>query len=481
MKTQTILTVAICAFAPPAATAAKADRKPNVIFILSDDQGYRDLGCYGSPDLLTPNIDEIAKSGTKFTQFYAGAAVSAPSRASLLTGRSSLEAGLTTNTPRLVGDPFGNLGLPTTNPTIAKNLRANGYYTALIGKWHLGEGRDQRPMNNGFDYFFGIGGGCTDNYSHFFYWSGPNIHDLYRNDEEVYYPGQYFPALITKEVCRIIEEKKSTPFFIYCAFNVPHYPYQGDIKWLDYYTKKGLKSPRKEYVAFVTTMDELIGQIVAKLKKEGVYDNTIIIFQADQGYSVEERAMFGGGDAGNLRGCKTSLFEGGIRVPAIISWPGKLPQGQTINKMAFGVDWYNTIAELTGATPNPQSQGTSLVPLITGKTDSHPDLMVWEYGGFDDNKNQWAVRSGDWKLIGNVADPRAKRPLSAADKKLFLANIAMDETESENLASKYPEKVAELQQIHDQWREKAKQSPEYRAGLAANNQLKEYRKSNADK
>ena len=435
--------------------------KPNIIVIVSDDQGYRDLGCYGAKDLMTPNLDKIASEGALFTQFYAGAAVSSPSRASLLTGRSALEAGTPNNIPRLWQDTDQNRGMPTTNPTIAKNLKEAGYYTALVGKWHLGEGERQSPLKHGFDYCFGHRGGCIDNYSHYFYWSGPNIHDLFRNDEEIYYPGRFFPDLMVEEVGKIIEAERSEPFFIFCTFNVPHYPYQGYIKWLDYYKSQGVPSPRREYIAFVSTMDECIGEIVAKLNKEGKYDNTVIIFQADQGYSVEERAIFGGGDAGNLRGCKGSFFEGGIRVPAIIKYANVIPAGRKINNMAYGVDWYNTVAEIAGAKINPESQGTSFLPLLTGKTNVHPTVMNWQYGDFNDTRGQWIARNGDWKLIGNVSDPRQPESLSKEDRILFLSNLVMDETESENLASKYPDKVAELKKQHDEWYTGAQRSPEY--------------------
>jgi len=452
-----IFPVVACASLLPT-WAQKNVQKPNIILIVSDDQGYRDLGCFGAKDIKTTHLDKLASEGTLFTQFYAGAAVSSPSRASLLTGRSCIEAGVPGNIPRAWEDPNQNKGMPTTNLTIAKNLREAGYYTALVGKWHLGEGERQSPLRHGFDYCFGHRGGCIDNYSHYFYWSGPNIHDLLRNDEEVYYPGRFFPDLMVEEAEKIIESKRSEPFFIYCAFNVPHYPYQGDIKWLEYYKNQGVPSPRRDYIAFVSTMDDCIGKIVDKLKKEGKYDNTVIIFQADQGYSVEERASFGGGDAGNLRGCKASLFEGGIRVPAIIKYMNVIPAGKIIDNMAYGVDWFNTLAEIAGAKIDPVSQGTSLMSLLTGKTNEHPTVMNWQFGNLDDTRAQWIARNGDWKLIGNVSDPRNPESLSSEDKKLFLANLAMDVTESENLASKYPEKVADLKKQHDEWYAKIRQS-----------------------
>lgn len=463
MKNISLLVVICMAFAPAFAQniPQKKKQQPNIIFIVSDDQGYRDLGCYGAKDLKTPNLDGLASEGALFTQFYAGAAICSPSRASLLTGLSAIEAGVPGNIPRAWQDPKQVKGMPVTNKTIAKNLRDAGYYTALIGKWHLGEGERQSPRKHGFDFSFGHRGGCMDNYSHYFYWSGPNIHDLYRNDEEVYYPGRFFPELIAEEAGKIIASKNTQPFFIYCAFNVPHYPYQGTVKWLEYYKNLKIPSPRREYIAFVSTMDEYVGKIIDKLKKEGKYDNTVIVFQSDHGYSVEERASFGGGDVGNLRGSKGSLFEGGIRVPAFIKYTGVVPAGGVINNMAYGVDWYNTLSELAGATINPKSQGTSLMPLLTGKTNRHPTVMNWQYGNQDDSKGRWLARNGDWKLIGNARDPRKPESLNDSDSKLFLSNLSMDLTESENLAAKYPEKVAELKKQHDDWYAKLQQNRKF--------------------
>jgi arylsulfatase A-like enzyme len=436
----------------PALAFGQNARQPNVLLILSDDQGYRDLGCYGSPDIVTPNIDAIAQSGVRFTQFYAGAPTSSPSRASLLTGLSCLEAGVTGNVP--AGKMSESMGLPAERETIAENLRANGYRTALVGKWHLGTG-PLAPTEQGFDESFGFLGGCIDNYSHFFYWSGPNVHDLYHNGQEVYYPGTYFPDMVAGRVCDLLKEQHDDPLFIYCALNVPHYPYQGDLKWLEYYKSRGAVSPRLEYMAFVSSMDERVGRIIDELKASGEYDDTIIIFQADQGYSVEERAMFGGGDAGELRGCKFSLFEGGIRVPAIISYPRMLPQDKSIDNMSFAVDWYNTIAELTGSEISETSSGRSLVPLITGKTSGHTETMNWQVERRNDATAQWAVRHGPWKLIANVKDPRSGDTLTEEDKKFFLVNLDEDPAESKNLTNEHPDKVAELKAIHDRWYERA--------------------------
>jgi len=196
-----------------------SQKQPNVIVILTDDQGAVDLNIYGAKDLYTPNMDRIAKEGTMFTQFYAGAPVCSPSRAALLTGKTNLKAGLEGNVPvPEYADRWQQYGLPSSEITLAEMLKKNGYYTALIGKWHLGHRPENLPNAQGFDYFFGHQRGCIDNYSHTFYWDGPNKHDLYRNVEEVYYDGMHFSDLMVDEIKQIIDTKKTEPFFYLLGF-----------------------------------------------------------------------------------------------------------------------------------------------------------------------------------------------------------------------------------------------------------------------
>jgi len=301
-----------------------AQVKPNVIIIYTDDQGSVDLNSYGAKDLVTPNMDKIVQGGVRFTQFYASP-VCSPSRASLLTGKNPQRAGVERNSSAQLNQENG---LPGTEYTMAEMFKDAGYATAHIGKWHLGYAPEMSPNAQGFDYSFGHMSGCIDNYSHFFYWNGPNRHDLFRNGEEVYYDGQFLPDLMVKEASDFMEQNQKKPFFIYFAINMPHYPYQGDTKWLEYYKNKGLPYPRDLYAAFLSTLDDRIGLLLKKLEKLGLNDNTIIVFQSDNGHSTEERAHFGGGSAGPYRGAKQSLFEGGIRVPAAISWANKIPSGE---------------------------------------------------------------------------------------------------------------------------------------------------------
>lgn len=276
------LFVASCSQQDKQATSSKPS-KANVIVILSDDQGTLDLNSYGSTDLSTPNLDQLAASGVRFTQFYAVAPVCSPSRAGLLTGRYNYNAGLFGNVDTPNNDPEGKSGMPTEQITMAELFKPAGYRTASIGKWHLGHTPEKLPNGQGFDYFFGHQRGCIDNYSHYFFWNGPNLHDLYQNEKEIYRPGEFFGDLMVEEVKQFTQPSED-PFFIYWAINMPHYPYQGRPSWLEHY--KDLPSPRREYAAFMSTLDELVGSVLDHLEETGQLDNTIIVFQSDHGHST---------------------------------------------------------------------------------------------------------------------------------------------------------------------------------------------------
>ena len=297
-----VASLIVISFSAAARSAEPA--KPNVIVILTDDQGTADLHCAGALDLETPHLDALVRRGVRFTQFYAAAPVCSPSRAGLLTGRHPVRAGMPNNAPASEGQP----GMPAAEITLAEMLKGAGYATAQIGKWHLGYSRETMPLGQGFDLSFGHIGGCIDNYSHFFYWGGPNRHDLQRNGREVHAPGRFFADLMVEEAAGFMEQNKNRPFFLYFAINGPHYPYQGDPRWLDHFAK--LTYPRNLYAAFLATVDERIGRLLGKLDDLGLRERTIVVFQSDHGHSTEERAHFGGGSAGPLRGAKFSLFEG---------------------------------------------------------------------------------------------------------------------------------------------------------------------------
>jgi arylsulfatase A len=394
----------------------------------------------------TPNIDALAASGVRFTQFYSAAPVCSPSRAGLLTGRYPLRAGLIGNAS---SEP-GHAGMPTEQITIAEMLKASGYATAHIGKWHLGFTPETMPNGQGFDYSFGHMGGCIDNYSHFFYWEGPNRHDLYRNGKEVYYPGRFFPDLMVEEATRFIFQNRDRPFFLYFALNMPHYPYQADEKWLEHY--KDLPYPRNLYAAFVSTLDDRIGALLKKVDDAGLRERTIVILQSDNGHSTEVRAHGGGGSAGPYRGAKFSLFEGGIRLPGMISWPGhplQIPQGAVRGQMVHACDWMPTISELCGAPLlNADIDGKSITAVLRSADAPSPhEVLHWYIGG---GGGHWAVRQGDWKLMGNVEDTSGGK-LTDEDKKLFLSNLAMDISEKHNFAAEHPDIVERLERLHQEW------------------------------
>ncbi len=416
-----------------------AQQKPNVIIILTDDQGTVDLNSFGAKDLYTPNIDKLAAQGVKFTQFYAAAPLCSPSRASMLTGMNPHAAGLPGNASSMKG----TRGMPTEKVTIAEAMKEEGYTTGHIGKWHLGFTPETMPNGQGFDYSYGHMGGCIDNYSHFFYWNGPNRHDLYENGKEVWEDGTYFPDLMKQKADEFITRNKEKPFFMYYAINLPHYPLQPAAKWREHY--KGLAHPRKDYAAFVSTIDERVGHLMNTLDSLQLRENTIVIFQSDHGHSVESRAFGGGGSAGPYRGSKMSLFEGGIRVPAIISYPKQIPENQERNQMALNIDWFATIMDYVGGEAE-NLEGKSLRPLIENAAEEAThQVFRWKQGV------SWAIRRGDWKLIGFPQDPTKKAPLDPEKDVLFLSNLKDDPSEMVNIASQYPEKVKELLDEYLEW------------------------------
>src|SRR5262249_22741716 len=242
--------------------------------------------------------------------------------------------------------------------------------------------------------------GCIDNYSHWFYWQGPPFHDLWRNRTEVWETGTYFSDLVVREARRFIDENKDHPFFLYLPFNVPHYPMQAPQKYFAPYQK--LPEPRRSYAAMISALDASVGAVLAKLDEHKLCDNTLIIFLSDHGHSTEERANHGGGNAGPFRGAKFSLFEGGVRIPCIASWPGKLPQGETRNQAAISIDWLPTVAELCRVPlPKRKIDGRSLVPVLKSAEAKTPhDVLHWQLG------DQYAVRQGDWKLVVNPRDTK---------------------------------------------------------------------------
>ena len=421
---------------------AEDQRQPNVLIIYGDDQGSIDLNCFGAEDLQTPELDALAARGIRLTKMYAPSSVCSASRAGLLTGRFPLRAGQSGNGP-----------MPGQQVTFAEVFREAGYRTAHVGKWHLGSDSERDPLGQGFQSSFGHLGGCIDNYSHFFFWSGPNRHDLFENRKETYLPGEYFPDLMVDRCKRVIDagQDDATPWLLYWAFNAPHYPYQGTPEWLDRYSS--FPSPRREYAAFLSTMDERIGQVLRHLKKTGQEDNTIVVYQPDHGHSTETRAFGGGGNSGGLRGAKFSLFEGGIRVPSIVSYPEKLPRGKIHEGFCTACDWLPTLANFCNVElPEVRLDGVSITKDLLTESSHRPVEFFWQMGSGE--RAQWAVRDGHWKLIANPRDttlPQEKQVNGGRlESKYFLVNLRSDPGETSNLADSEPQRLRSLLSLREE-------------------------------
>lgn len=428
-------------------------KKPNVIMIMTDDQGYGDLSCMGATDFVTPNIDRLAENGVRFTDFYSGSPVCSPSRASLLTGRYPGNAGVRAI---LAGNRKAS-GLTDKVPTIATALKKLGYNTGIIGKWHLGLSEKSRPLANGFDYFYGFMAGCIDYYSHIFYWGMADgktapTHDLWENNTEVYNNGEYFTDLVTAKSVEYIREKSQNqePFYLYVGYNAPHYPMHAPKKYMDRFAH--LPWDRQVMAAMISAVDDGVGDIMDELERCGQLDNTIIYYQSDNGPSRENRNWldgnpdsYYGGTAGGLKGHKFSLFDGGIRVPAIISWKNGIKTGQVISEPAAAMDIFPTIVNAVGGDASEyELDGLDIMPVLNEGAKTPHDKIFWEMG------NQTAVRCGNYKLVlnGQLVENEP------AQDEVFLSNIVEDMSESKNLAYELPEITQELKQSALDWRKK---------------------------
>ena len=429
----------------------KRPNQPNVIFIMTDDQGYGDLSCMGSGDVRTPHIDRLAAAGVRFTDGYSCSPVCSPSRAGLLTGRYPGNAGVRSI---LAGHRHAS-GLTPKAPTLATALRAGGYDTACVGKWHLGLTPESRPNSNGFDYFFGFLAGCFDYYSHIFYYGyGPHgnpTHDLWENETEIYRNGEYFTDLVTEKSMEYIRSHANggRPFFLYTAYNAPHYPMHAPDKYVDRF--RHLPWDRRMMAAMLSGVDDGVGAIMAELERQGVLDDTIIYYQSDNGPSRESRNWldgnpdpYYGGTAGGLTGHKFSLYEGGIRVPMLLRWSRKIPVGQVIAEPVIAVDLFPTILSAAGISREGyELDGHDILPVVAQGAPSPHDMLFWEMDG------QTAVRQGKYKLVLNGVLEEFKQPRAAA----WLSDLSADMSESNNLADALPEVTAKLKEAALTWRE----------------------------
>lgn len=403
-----------------------ADR-PNIVYILADDLGWTDVGYHGS-EIRTPNIDRLAASGAKLEQFYVQP-VCSPTRAALLTGRYSMRMGLQTGVVR----PWAQYGLPLNERTLPQALREAGYTTAITGKWHLGHfQRAYLPTQRGFDHQYGHYNGALDYFTHL----RDGGFDWHRDDRVSRDEG-YATNLMGQEAVRLIESHDGKkPLFLYVAFNAPHAPLQAPEEYLAQYAH--IPRPRRRaYAAMVTCMDDNIGRIAAALEKRGMTRNTLLVFSSDNGGPTGEAAT-----NGPLRARKGTLYEGGVRVAAWASWPGRIKAGATVSEPLQMVDWYPTLLKLAGARteqPLPVDGRDIWAALAEGKPSPRDEWLL------NVEPNAGALRKGPWKLVA------ANVPLGGADDapipasgKVELFNLQQDPYEKTDLAAAEPERVRVL-------------------------------------
>ena len=387
-------------------------RRPNIIFIMADDLGYADLGCYGRPELSTPNIDRIAARGVRLTQGYANSAVCSATRLALITGRYQYRLPLGLEEP-LAGKT--DIGLPPEHPTLPSLLQQSGYATALVGKWHLGIPPLFGPARSGYQQFYGIRSGAVDYYSHL---NARGTHDLWDGDEPVRDNG-YMTDLLGDRAVAIVNDyamRKQT-FLLSLHFNAPHWPWEapGDRAESDRLLGSNLRhfdgGTQQIYFHMIQAMDLQIGRVLQALDARGLADDTIVIFTSDNG---GERFS----DTWPFTGIKTELLEGGLRVPTLICWPARIPVGQVSDQVAITMDWFPTLLEAAGVAPAADypPDGISLLPMLCGDHAPLPRKLFWRYK----TNAQRAARNGDYKylkirdnsfLFNVVADPRERANL----------------------------------------------------------------------
>ena len=431
-------------------------QQPNIILIMADDLGYGDLGCYGQERIETPNLDRLAAGGMKFTQFYAGSAVCAPSRSVLMTGKHTGHTYIRDNGNPTEQNPLttfpGQNPIPDSILTIAEILKAQGYTTACIGKWGLGHtGTPGDPNNQGFDLFYGYK--CQVHaHSHFpeFLWRNDKMEKLEGNDRTLY-GQQHSQDLFTREALNFINENKDTSFFLYLPFIIPHLSIQTTDPFLDMYKDSIPETdyvhsgylqhpyPHAAYAGMITQMDDAIGQVVEEIKKLGLDRETIIFFTSDNGPTYDR---LGGSDSdffdssGPLQGRKGSLLEGGIRVPLVVQWTGKIKPG-TLNELPFALwDILPTLCEVAACDLPEDTDGISFLPALLGDRDQDVhESLYWEFPSYG---GQASMIKGDWKLlVTNLFENN--EPVM-----IQLFNLGDDISESNDLSETNPEIVDEI-------------------------------------
>jgi len=422
-----------------------AAERPNIVLIFTDDQGINDVGCYGS-EIPTPHIDRLAKEGLKFEQWYSASSICTPSRFGLLTGQNpSRSKDQLLRALMFMADEHKRTGIQKGEITIAERLRESGYDTTLIGKWHLGHGsKALLPTRHGFNSFIGHTGGCID----FFTMTYGNIPDWYHQEVHVSENG-YATELITEEAVSYLEKRKSEeePFFLYLAYNAPHFgkgwspstqtpinimqPQADDLKRVSNIDDK----VRREFAAMTVSLDDGVGRVMQALDANGLSKDTLVIFLTDHGGDP----VYGGSNT-PFRGDKATLFEGGIRVPCIMRWPGKIEAGRVSHSVSSSLDLFSTFCALAGIpADDPKLDGIDLGSVIFGEAEWTDRTVYWELGAHAElERNPWsAVRSGDWKYV--------ESPIEGE----FLFNIVKDPYEKRNLKRSDPERFSELRALRD--------------------------------
>jgi arylsulfatase A-like enzyme len=423
---------AVCAVSTAAFSQSARTTRPNVVLIITDDMGWADLGVYGATDIRTPNLDRLAGEGLRLTDFYANGVTCSPTRAGLISGRYQQRYGI--EAPLGNADRAGDSGLAATGYSLPQLLKNHGYATALIGKWHLGYVEGKTPNAHGFDYFFGLKSGYHDYYTHH---DGAGQPDLWENDKRIDASG-YTTDLVTQRASRFIDEHKNEPFFVDVAYTAPHWPYQvpgkpsvapnnaRHVMPTDLAT-----STRADYVAMVEHLDEQIGELLAAIERAGVADNTIVIFTNDNGgeWLASSAPFFGR---------KWTVFEGGIRVPAIVRWPGRIAAGSVSDQVGITMDLTASILAITGA-PVPAEaklEGMNLFPVWEGRAPQVERTLFWRAG--NGPAKQAAVRRGDFKLV--VDGPHT-----------YVFNLRTDLSERNDLAKWRQDVAQELRPLLTAW------------------------------
>ncbi|MBL9124513.1 MAG: sulfatase [Planctomycetaceae bacterium] len=428
---------AILSAPAPLARAAAGDQ-PNIVILLADDMGFADVGFQGCPDIPTPHVDRLAAGGVRCTNGYISGPYCSPTRAGLLTGRYQQRFGHEFNPGGGEGGKAsGAAGLPVSETTLADRLKAAGYATGLVGKWHLGGAPQFHPQRRGFNEFFGFLGGAHS------YFPGDGA-PILRSQEVVREP-EYLTDAFAREAVSFIDRHQEKPFFLYLAFNAVHTPMHATDKRLERFAS--ISDPmRRTYAAMLVAMDEAIGQVLDKLKNAGLEENTLVFFFSDNGGPVMQGTTINGSINKPLRGSKRTTLEGGIRTPFVVRWPARLAAGKTYDQPVIQLDVQPTALAAAGVAIDPswKLDGVNLLPHLLGENTTPPhDALYWRLG------RQMAIRQGDWKLVryDAAADDMPRQPVVGPR----LYNLKDDIGEQHDLAARLPDKAKELEAAWDAW------------------------------